>query len=332
MRQRSFALICLFSFVWLVACGKTADGPEAQPSLQSTAAVPAIDNSGSPAGNTPAGAVVEPTATAAPPTPTLEPLAATVNGQPIFLADYEKELARYEQALGLAPGSDGGNYQELILNTLIDNELIRQAAEANGITVTPEMVDAALAESREEAEGEENFAAWLAANHFTEEEFRQALAFELLVEQVVAFVTADVPFAVEQIRARHIQLSSLELAQSLLEQIRAGADFAALAQQYSEDPHTASIGGDMGFFARGWLLVPAVEEAAFALQPGQVSEVIVATIPGGTETAYYIVQVVERDPQRPIADRVPLLDQDFQAWLAELRASAEVVRFVNTGA
>ncbi|MCA9978282.1 MAG: SurA N-terminal domain-containing protein, partial [Anaerolineales bacterium] len=86
-----------------------------------------------------------PTATAVPVTPTPDkPLAVLVNDQPIYLDDYEKELARYEQAyldLGDTPPVD---YRDVVLNSLIERALIVQAANAQGISVTAEAVDARL--------------------------------------------------------------------------------------------------------------------------------------------------------------------------------------------
>ncbi|MBN1542132.1 peptidylprolyl isomerase [candidate division KSB1 bacterium] len=61
-------------------------------------------------------------------------------------------------------------------------------------------------------------------------------------------------------------------AVDLLQQLEEGADFAELATQYSDCP-SAQKGGDLGIFGRGQM-VPAFEEAAFGLQPGQVSEII----------------------------------------------------------
>ena len=272
------------------------------------------------------------TAVPASPTPS-EPLAATVNGQPIYLSAYEKELARYEQAqeeLGLQD-DDTTNYREIVLNALIENQLIVQAAEASGFAITEEMIEARFAELQEAAGGPEPFIQWLATNQWTEEEFRQTLPVEMLTELMVESVTADVPFAVEQINARYIQVDDPALAQSLLDQILAGADFAFLAQQNSLDRITGENGGDLGFFARGGLLVPEIEEAAFALQPGEVSEIIEAARPGTDETVYYIVQVIERDPERQLTDelRFNLLQDRFVGWLDNLWAEAEIIRFVD---
>jgi parvulin-like peptidyl-prolyl isomerase len=118
----------------------------------------------------------------------------------------------------------------------------------------------------------------------------------------------------------------------LVEQIRGGADFAALARQHSINQQTAEIGGDMGFFLPGTLLVPELEAPALALQPDQTSDVIPAIDFDGTQT-YYILQVIERDPQRPLeADqRTNLSIQTMEAWIEELRSQAEITIFVDTG-
>src|SRR5262249_35913893 len=62
-------------------------------------------------------------------------------------------------------------------------------------------------------------------------------------------------------------------ADDLLKRVRAGGDFEALAKAHSKDPGSAAKGGDLGFFPRG-RMVPAFDAAAFALEPGQVSEVV----------------------------------------------------------
>lgn len=63
------------------------------------------------------------------------------------------------------------------------------------------------------------------------------------------------------------------LADSLLERVRAGEDFAELAREFSDDPGTAQLGGDLGWFRRG-RMVREFEDAAYSLIPGEVSEVV----------------------------------------------------------
>jgi parvulin-like peptidyl-prolyl isomerase len=272
--------------------------------------------------------------TPAPPTSTpLPPLAALVNDQPIFLADFERELARYEQAQ-LELGSAGGaaaDHRRQVLDALIEQALIEQAAVANGITIPPALVDQKLDELRDLAGGPENLEAWLQANLYTPDEFRQALAAEMMTEALVEFITRDVPYAVEQVRARYIQVDDGALATSLRQQIEAGADFGLLAQTHSLDRVTGQNGGDLGgYFAPGSLLVPEVEQAAFDLAVGATSEVVaVSNSAGGT--TYYLVQLIERDPQRPLDAnaRYNMLRHTFETWLTTVWAEAEIVRFVN---
>ena len=101
----------------------------------------------------------------------------------------------------------------------------------------------------------------------------------------------------EQIRVRHILIDPRSCdaenrIRQLLEQARAGADFAALAQANSQDPGSAPRGGDLGFFARG-KMAPEFEQAAFALKnPGDLSDVV------RSEFGLHIIRLEERKPSQ----------------------------------
>lgn len=290
-----------------------------------------------PAGQEPPPATLPPPAAATntpvPPTPTpTEPLAALVNGEPIFLADFEAELVRYQTSLAAGsapPAGETGNVREQVLNALIERRLILQAAAAQGVTVTPETVDQRLAELRAAGDAA-TFEAFLQTNGWTEEEFREVLTAELITGEMVSRVTADVPTTMDQVRASYIQMDDAALAQSVLDRARAGDDFAFLADQNSVDRVTGVNGGDLGFFGPGSLLVSEVEAAAFALQPGEISDLISVTDTAG-KTTYYIVKVTERDPNRELTAeaRYDLLQAAFDAWLESLWAGATVERFVQ---
>lgn len=329
MRYRILLLAGLLSGLFLVtACQDNAATTESAPNATVTGAAVTAPQ------------VMASTATAVPPTPAptntpeptptpSAPLAALVNGQPIYLADYEQELARYEQAqaaLGVDPATIEG-YQDQVLDALVERELIRQAADAEGVAITDEALDTRLADLRAAAGDPASFAAWLEANGYTEESFREALRLELLTGEMVARVTAGVPTTSEQVRARYIQLDDAALADEVRNRAAAGDDFAFLAQQNSVDRVTGELGGDLGFFGQGALLVPELEAAAFALQPGEISDVIAVANADGT-TTYYIVQVTERDPNRELSadGRYRLLEAAFAEWVAGLRAGATIER------
>ncbi len=85
------------------------------------------------------------------------------------------------------------------------------------------------------------------------------------------------------------QANAKAFAESLLKRIRNGADFKELAKRYSDDPGSAPLGGDLGWFRRGHM-VKAFEDAAFSLPVGQVSNVV------KTEFGYHIIKVERARP------------------------------------
>ena len=101
----------------------------------------------------------------------------------------------------------------------------------------------------------------------------------------------------EQIRASHILLKTegkneaevKAKAESALKEAKAGGDFAALAKKYSEDDSNAPQGGDLDYFSRG-RMVPEFETAAFALAPGEISDLV------KTQFGFHIIKVTDRKP------------------------------------
>ena len=90
--------------------------------------------------------------------------------------------------------------------------------------------------------------------------------------------------------ARHPELDPAKArgqADEILKRARAGEDFAKLAEEFSTDPGSKTKGGDLGWFGHGQMVKP-FEDAAFALQPGQISEVV------ESDFGYHIIKVEER--------------------------------------
>ena len=268
-----------------------------------------------------------PTATPIPPTPT-PPLAAMVNGGMITKADFEADLQQYTQAMAALGESLPENYQRLRLMVLIEQEIIRQAAVEFGISITDDEFNLALEDIRQRAEENGGYEAWLRANQYTADQFPALLRDQLLTGAVIEEVVRDVPNAVEQVRARYIVVNDAALAQTILDQARAGTNFADLAVTYSLDQATAPDGGDLDFIMRGWLFQPAVEEAIFAGEINQVSDIITADL-GNGQINYYLVQVIERDPARPLtsSQRDVMTRRVIEEWLGERLATAEIIEF-----
>lgn len=253
-------------------------------------------------------------------------IAATVNGQPIMMSAFNRELARFEAgraALGFAISDEQG-YQQQVLDLLIEQELMRQAAAAQGIVVSNAEVDAELNAMIAET-SQEYFDSWLNANYYTLEEFREMLRLDLLTNQLMDAVIAGVPETAEHVHAAHILVNTEPAAQEVLARLQAGEDFAALAAEYSVDVTTRDQSGDLGWFPRGGLLVPEVEEAAFGLAPGQTSGIIASA------WGYHIVKTIEFDPNRPIEEETQqrLIEQAVEAWRFELRSGADIQQLVS---
>ena len=327
MKIKSILLLLILIF-FVAGCGEDEPAPTTAP-VASVEQSEETAVSTQPAAPPPPVATLEPTAIPPTPTPT-EPLAATVNGTPIFLSAFEKEVARYEQSQAEL-GTAVPDYRAVALDALITQQLVIQAAADAGYVITEEMIAASFAEYRELAGEVGNFEAWLAANLWTEEEYRDVIVAELAETEMVTRVTADVPFVAEQVHARYLQVDDQALADQLLVQIQNGDDFGFLAQQHSLDRLTGENGGDMGYFARGSLLVPELEPIAFALEPGAVSDVIVASSIDGSKTVYYILQVIEKDAERPLPAniRTTMMQQAFQTWLDNLRQQAVIEKYVQ---
>lgn len=252
------------------------------------------------------------TATPFQPSPTSEPLAALVNGEPISLAQFQAELARYQAAAGMELATED---QQRVLEAMIDQLLLAQAAVEQGYILDEAAVQARLEQLSAEAGGRQALLDWLASNGYVLETFQQELAQTAAAAWMRDQVTASVPAAAEQVHARWLRFNNREQAQQILAQVRAGADFATLAAE--ADPLAK---GDLDWFPRGYLLDAALEEAAFPLQPGEVSEVIESSL------GFILLQVIERDPARPLSPDalLQLQSQAVQRWLEQRRAESAV--------
>jgi parvulin-like peptidyl-prolyl isomerase len=254
------------------------------------------------------------------------PLAARVNGEGIPLAEFEHEVARFEAAqkkLGNDLGAMG-DYRRSVLQSMIEERVAAQGATAMGRTVLDEQVDAVVESARQARGGDSGFEAWLAENFYSIGEFRDAIRRQLLIQAATDSVAAQVPLTAEQVHARHILVGNLALANTLREMILSGKDFAGLALQYSQDYSTSASGGDLGWFPRGILTVVEVENAAFSLQPQEVSPVVQSRL------GYHIVQTLEREDARPLSPSAleTLRRKAVQQWLAQQMQTATIEIFI----
>jgi len=236
-------------------------------------------------------------------------IAARVNGVEISNHRFDAFYQEYRRPHGINVAGRGDHLQRLTrlrreaMDLMVEQEVIRQAAEAQGIEVTAAEIDAAVAEVSDPFKTPEDFTRRLETEGFTEESYREHVGRMIAASKYLDGIRAKAATVSdaelesyyrdnehrltlpEQVRVRHILLTwkpmgtrddraaIREQMVPLLERARSGEDFAALAREHSDDSATARNGGDTGFFHQGQM-VPAFEDVAFALQPGEVSDMV----------------------------------------------------------
>ncbi|RRR73281.1 MAG: peptidylprolyl isomerase [Candidatus Viridilinea halotolerans] len=247
------------------------------------------------------------------------------------------------------PGTDTD--PELLLNQLIQIELVIQRAATEGVAADAAAIAAQIEEIKvSQAGGDEaQFLAFLDQIQVgSEPNLRRLLERDQIVEQMILKYTT-----LEQARARHILIArdlpppvagegaeatpdeaaeaataandaALQAeAEELLRQIEGGADFAALAQEHSDDPGSGAEGGDLGWAPRG-LFVPPFEEAIFSMAVGERRLV-------ETDYGFHIIELLEGPALRSLDDPGLLQSmpgqmafaETFIPWIESLQAEAE---------
>ena len=154
--------------------------------------------------------------------------------------------------------------------------------------------------------------------NFTRADLDKLFRYSVLREKVYEQITADVKSEQEQVWARHILVADEATAKEVLQKLNDGADWAALAEEYSTDESNKYTGGDLGWFSHGQM-VASFEEAAFSLKIGEISE------PVQSDYGYHIIQVLGHEV-RPLTQSAlqTSKDQVFSKWLDELTAKDSV--------
>lgn len=253
------------------------------------------------------------------PTPTLTPLpmALVVNGEGITLAEFQAEVARYEMAWaaqGVSP--DHQQAVQAVCQELTDQLLLAQGAREAGFVLDETTLENRIQSLAAQIGGWSVLMAWQSAHGYTEADFRAALRRQLEAAWMRDRLAAAVPLTAEQVHVRQIFFDAEAEAQKVLNLLNNGVSFLDLAKQYE-----AQTGGELGWFPRGYLPEPAIEEAAFALQVGQYSQVI------ATDAGFHILYLVERDSNRPLSSEAlfALQTRAIAAWLEQRRQSSTIL-------
>lgn len=165
----------------------------------------------------------------------------------------------------------------------------------------------------------EGFVDSLKSDGIKEKTIEDIIMMSLIRQEVRDAVTADVERDQEQVWIQHILLEDEETALEVLDRLADGEEFEDLATEYSLDMSNADIGGDLGWFARGQMVEP-FEEAAFALEEGEISD------PVQTDFGWHILKSNGKEDRPLDIDAYEQLrNQVFSEWLAEKEAQYEPV-------
>jgi len=306
-----------------------------------------------------AGQAAAPAAAPAKPMPAQLPdVLARVNGEAVTKIDFDRLIKNMEVSANQPlPADRRDEILRRALDQLVTYTVLTQETRARKITVTEAEVEANVKQMRSQFPNEEAFAKALAARGMSIEKLRSDAKIDMSISKMMEAELATQPppadaqvrefydknpekFKQEEaIRASHIlfrvpenadaatKKKAMDEAQSVLKEARAGADFAALAKKHSGDG-SAQQGGDLNFFTRGQM-VPAFDQAAFALKPGEISDIVT------TQFGYHIIKLTERRaastvPFEQVSDRIKEYltaqqkQERAQAFIDSLKQKAKI--------
>jgi peptidyl-prolyl cis-trans isomerase C len=260
-----------------------------------------------------------PSQTPVPPTETPVPLAALVNGEAITMPEYEIELTLFQESATITGTNLASDPSAIVINDMIDQTLLAQSAVAKGYSVDNATLQSRIDALTSQLGGTQGLEDWKAAHGYTNDEFTRALRRSVEAAWMRDQVITSVPSTADEVHVLQILLPSEAEADQVYASLQSGKDFTDLAFTY--DPTT---GGDLGWFPRGYLNETALEDAAFALQPGQYSQVV------KTDLGYHILYLVERDPNHSLLPdaRQVLQVKALQAWLIDQRNHSQIQVFL----
>lgn len=247
---------------------------------------------------------------------------AVVNDKKIPMEEFEQNIdmvkSSYDEMGFRLEDHQLDELKKIILDSLIEKELLLQESEARGIQIDPAVVEAEIDKIKNDFPDAAGFEQRIEEMGYTldflRSEIRSNMTIEALIEQELAskvtvseediksFYDANTEKfrTPERIRARHILIGNASGERTKIEEIRNsiqnGADFQELAKEHSDCP-SGQNGGDLGYFTRGQMVAP-FEDAAFALEIGDVSDVV------ETRFGYHIIRLEDRQAEetKPLED------------------------------
>jgi peptidyl-prolyl cis-trans isomerase C len=243
---------------------------------------------------------------------------ASVNGVAITQERFNSAMTPYQQQID-ALGEGAVTAEQLtqiktkVLENLIGSELLYQESQKSGTKVEEKEINDTFNEQKAQFSNEAEFQDTLKQYKFSESTFKDQIKVGLTIQNFInkKFTVSDEEAKkfyddnpaefqeAAQARVSHIMImvdSAADQAKKdeakkqmevVLQRLKAGEDFAALAKEVSQDTYSKDNGGDLDYFSKGQM-VQAFEDAAFALKPGEISNVV------ETEYGYHIIKLTDK--------------------------------------
>lgn len=243
-------------------------------------------------------------------------IVAKVDGEEITKAEFDKifEIFKTRIEMNQDPSIwdreyNGKKYidlaKEKVLDQMISDKIQLNKAEEIGIEVSEEEVDLEVDKWKKLFNSEEAYKEFLESLRMDEDYFRDYLKKDIIINKMKERISQDIEVTdvelvdyynnhINQfyvVKASHILLDTEEEAKEILERVKEGEDFNALAREYSTDPSVKNNSGDLGYFRHGMMVEP-FERAAFALEPGEISDIV------KSEYGYHIIKVEDKTIDR----------------------------------
>lgn len=278
-----------------------------------------------------------------------EGIKAKVNDKVITQQEYDEHIAIYKKMaenqygdgawdMEISEGQTIGNYYETnLLDQLITDLLLVDAAEKEGITITDEELQGELDDFKKYLETDEKYEEFLTNYNMSEEYLKNSLKDEYIINHYLSTKIENIEptdqeletlfkdlRSNEKVRASHILVDTEEEANAVIDRLNNGESFEDLAKELSKDTGSAENGGDLDYFKYTDMVQP-FSEAAFNMEVGEISK------PVQSEYGYHVIKVTDKKVDDTVTletEKSTLTEyyksMKYEELLEELKSEADI--------